>query len=404
LTPTPTTPTPNAAKTAATRALRENRDPAIAALNNRFQRTGQLPRVVGSSPLAGAIGTGTNDPNDTPPGITITRATGTTRFPGVNRRGLPPRPPTTGRRRGPTAAQPPLPGGIKLVQPGPGRRGGLRRYGPFITSSPLTSPSIGSSPPPPPALTPNVPPPSHWELAARAAMTTNKQGLVKYPIIFKGTLMSLLYEEFDARSGHNPPPGGWKGSEEDEKRWKEVRDGNLRGVEFEEWNLSWLLRMAQMKGVEVDMSGPARGEAALADEVTWQLEGVKKAEAEVAKKAGEEQKDGIRWTRFVGNDREIKTFIYVDEEKDTLEDIKKKVVRVLRPTLVNIEEREVSLWLSAVTWGTKPSRLVRFAGRNAERDDGYWLGLYVYRLEHGGSDERRKIEWHERELRRKQGA
>jgi hypothetical protein len=250
-------------------------------------------------------------------------------------------------------------------------------------------------------LTPNVPPPSHFELAARAAMTTNKPGLLKLPIIFKGTLPNL-WEDFDARTGHNPPPEAWKDERWKEEEYEKILEGSLRGVEFDEWNSSWLLRMAQMKKVEIEISDPHEGEAMLADYTAWRLKTVQRDEAAVAKKEAEEGKDkGGRWAHFEGSDKEVQTYIHIEEETDTLHDIKKKVVAVLRRYLGHFEESEVSLWLSAVTWETKPSRLVRWAGRNAERDDGYWLGLYVYRLSEKGIQSERERNASYLELRAK---
>jgi hypothetical protein len=51
-------------------------------------------------------------------------------------------------------------------------------------------------------------------------------------------------------------------------------------------------------------------------------------------------------------------------------------------------------------WGGRPARLTRWAGRNAEVDDGYWFGLYVYKLtELSERDEKMMNEMYLREMR-----
>lgn len=231
-------------------------------------------------------------------------------------------------------------------------------------------------------------------------MTTNKPGLVRYPIIFKGTLPYHLYEDvgdFDARTGYNPAPEGWTCPEQ-----AKVFEKTLRGVEFEEWNGSWLMRMGQMKGVDISELG--EGEAAKREELIWRLERVKRAEADVAKKAAVETNAWLTWAKFEESDKEIHAHILVDEEKDTMHDIRQKIITVLRRSNIHIEEAVMSLWLSAVTWGNKPSKLARWVGRNAERDDGYWLGIYVYKLtEQGAREEKEANEKYEKEMRAKGG-
>lgn len=230
-------------------------------------------------------------------------------------------------------------------------------------------------------------------------METHGPGWLKIPIIYKGTLPDVMYDEFDASTGYHPRPGGWKGTEEQERRYKAVREGSLRGVDFATWNTSWLMRMAQLKGV--DMSEVGGGEAAKQGELERMLNDVKRAEAVVAKKAAEAGTDGLRWAKFEGRETEVQTHILLEDEKDELEVIKEKVATALRG-VIHIDAKEVSLWVSAVTWGNLPSRMVRFAGRNAEIDDGYWLGLYVYRMSRGSivaEQNKENIERCEREMR-----
>lgn len=282
-----------------------------------------------------------------------------------------------------------------LKQPGPEPRRYLRRYGAFISSSPPI-PSL-----PPPALRPDVPPPSFADLAARKKMEVAGRGVVRYPIRYMGMLPDVLSEDFDASTGYNPPPEGERGTEEQEREWEKVRVGSLRGVVFDEWDTSALMRMAQLKGVKISRG---EGEAAVREELLTALREVQKAERAVAQKASLEGTDGGRWvmlgTRAGREEIEMEVDIELDEEKDDLGWMQGKVVRSLMRFGLDLEIKEVSLWLSAVTWGEKPPRLVRWAGRNAERDDGYWLGLYVYRMtETGMKIEKERGEKYEREMR-----
>lgn len=247
------------------RRLRATNDPEAAAVNEHYRRTGQLPRVVGSTPLAGATpggiaGTrftpvnrpagGTRDQN-LPPGITINRAKGAM---------LPPaNPQNRGRGRGrPKDTAPPvggLPRGIKLIQPGPGPQRNLPRYGAVVRGAPPPPP-----PRPPPALRPGVPPPSHAEVRQRMAMQTGRRDVIRFPIRYMGVLPDMVSEEFDASTGYNPPPPGQKGTDEEEKCWEVTLRGSLRGVDFRQWNLSWLMRMTQLKYGEIPTEGGGGGD------------------------------------------------------------------------------------------------------------------------------------------------
>lgn len=223
-------------------------------------------------------------------------------------------------------------------------------------------------------------------------MARRGQGWLKIPIIYMGTLPDLVYDEFDARTGYNPPPE-WEGPEDE--KWKTVLEGSLRGVRFSEWNTSWLMRMAQLK--EVDMSVMEGGDADQRHDLESMLNNVQTTEASIAKQAAEDGEDGKRWARFEGTEVETQTHVWVHEDM-VLDVIKIEVATSLRRR--NIEAEEVSLWISSVTWGNKPARMMRFAGRNSEIDDGYWLGFYVYRLSPGGAElEKQMSERYERETR-----
>jgi hypothetical protein len=410
--------------------LRAIQDPETEAINQYYRRTGQLPRVLGQTPLPGATTwsgiagtrftpinrpganvnaagtsfTAINRPGastaggarqgdeNLPPGISINRAEPGGTAPGANPRGRGPLPARGPRGRLPAPTPMGLPAGAILRQPGPEPKRNLRRYGAFIESSPE----------PVPELRRNVPPPSSFDLAARAEMEGDRPGWLKIPIIYKGTLPDGLYDGFDASTGYNPIPADWDGTEEEEKRWKKDREGSLRGVDFGTWNSSWLMRMAQLKGV--GMAGVEGGEAHVRDELMRMLNNVKKTEAVAAKKAAEEKKDGEQWARFEGGEVEARTFIWVRDDKDGLDVIKEKVVAALRQvaelSMLKMEAKDVSLWLSPVMWGGRPARLTRWAGRNAEVDDGYWFGLYVYKLtELSERDEKMMNEMYLREMR-----
>lgn len=210
-------------------------------------------------------------------------------------------------------------------------------------------------------------------------MESRGPGWTKVSVIFKGNLPEVLYDGFDASTGHNPAP--WSGPEEEKREFERVREESLRGVHFSRWNLSWMMRMAQLK--RLDISGLDEGEANFRHELEEMLGVVKKAEAKVAKNAAEEGTDGGQWAKFQGEEREVRTHIWVWDETDELEVIKEKVSLALEKNgqqRVFIDAGEVSLWMSAVTWGKIPSRMTRLAGRNGEIDDGYWLGLFAYRM------------------------
>ncbi|KAL5348372.1 hypothetical protein ACLOAV_006854 [Pseudogymnoascus australis] len=387
--------TPATDRETAMRNLRATTDPEAAAVNEHYRRTGRLPQIVGSTPLPGATpggiaGTrftpinrpagGTRDQN-LPPGITINRAAGGV-LPTANPRGR-------GRGRAKDTAPPvgALPRGIKLIQPGPGPQRNLLRYGTRIRRAP--------SPKAKPALRPGVPPPSHAEVRQRMAMqTAQRPGVVRYPIRYLGILPDIVSEEFDARTGYNPPPVGQRGTEEEEKRWEGVLEGSLRG---------WIsISGIRLKGVKVPTE---TGEAAVREELGRELKDVQKRERGAAHLAAEEGTDGGRWARLGqteagGLEKNFRTHIELNEADDELEEIKRKVVDALVKHGREIKTEEVSLWLSAVTWGNKPSRMVRWAGRMAEIDDGYWLGFYVYKMtEEGMRAEKARSEKFEKEMR-----
>ncbi|KFY18538.1 hypothetical protein V493_08534 [Pseudogymnoascus sp. VKM F-4281 (FW-2241)] len=401
---------PATPRESAMRRLRAFQDPETAAVNEHYRQTGQLPQIKGSTPMPGATPDGiagtrftpVNRPRggaagaqaeegNLPPGIAINRARAGGRAPVAIPQPRAPKQTWRVNRNGVFAPNfSDLPPGIALRQPGPGQRRDLRRYGAFIPSSPST-PSMPSQMPPP-ALRPAVPPPSHFDLAERTNMARRGQGWLKIPIIYMGTLPDLVYDEFDARTGYNPPPE-WEGPEDE--KWKTVLEGSLRGVRFSEWNTSWLMRMAQLK--EVDMSVMEGGDADQRHDLESMLNNVQTTEASIAKQAAEDGEDGKRWARFEGTEVETQTHVWVHEDM-VLDVIKIEVATSLRRR--NIEAEEVSLWISSVTWGNKPARMMRFAGRNSEIDDGYWLGFYVYRLSPGGAElEKQMSERYERETR-----
>ncbi|OBT94910.1 hypothetical protein VE01_07487 [Pseudogymnoascus verrucosus] len=401
--------------------LRDLQDPETAAINEHYRRTGQLPRVLGQSPLAGSLaaptsgiagtrftpvnrpaanaggttftpvnpagagttGAGTRPGDTNIPGVTINRATNGSVAPGANPRARGPR----GRLPAPTPMG--LPPGVIVRQPGVEPRRNMQRYGAFIEDSPE----------PPPALRPDVPPPSDAELRARLAMQTGQKGVIKYPIRYMGILPDELSEDFDASTGYNPPPPGQRGTDAEERAWEKVRVESLRGVRFGEWNTSWLMRMAQLKGVGVELEG---GEAEVREVLERELTEVKMAEKAVAVQEALVGTDGGRWAKVVEAEVEQERYILVDEDKDDMEVIKSKVATTWQQQAkMDLPASDVSLWLSAVTWGTKPSRMVRWAGRNAEMDDGHWLGIYVYRLTRKGkAAEVERNEQYEREARR----
>ncbi|ELR07494.1 hypothetical protein VC83_02125 [Pseudogymnoascus destructans] len=389
--------TPISPKDAAMHRLRALQDPETEAINQHYRRTGQLPRVLGSSPLAtssGIAGTrftpvnrpvagtsGTRPGGEDVPGVTINRAINGGVAPGANPQGRNPGPARGTRGRLPAPKPMGLPPGVILRQPGLEPRRNMTRYGAFIEDSPE----------PPPARRPDVPPPTDAEMRARLAMQTGQRGVMKYPIRYMGILPDVLSEDFDASTGYNPPPPGQRGTEAEERAWKKVREESLRGVRFEEWNTSWLMRMAQLKGVSVALEG---GDAAVREALERELTEVKIAERAVAVQVAAERRDGGRWARVVEREVEQECYILLDEDKDDLEKIKSKVAMTWQRTKMDIAAGDVSLWLSAVTWGNKPSRMVRWAGRNAEMDDGHWLGFYMYRMTRTGK--RAEVEGNER--------
>ncbi|OBT66288.1 hypothetical protein VE03_04397 [Pseudogymnoascus sp. 23342-1-I1] len=376
--PVPIPAAPATDRSAAMSALRAHRDPATAAVNAHFAHTGQLPRIAGATPLPRAVpaGIGSSPAN---------RARG---------RGQPGRHWT--RPRKPKELAPPpiggLPKGTKIIQPGRGPQQNLPRYGVVPQRAPVPLAM--------PAQRPGVPPPSYADIRQRMGMQTAQGGVMKYPIRYLGLLPDVVSEEFDASTGYNPPPMGRRGTDEEEARWEAVREGSLRGVILGEWNASWLMRMAQLKGVEVP---EGEGEAAVREELRRALREVQKVGRTVAQKAAVEGTDGGRWSRLAVTEggrveKHLQGYIEIDEGRDELEAIKAKVVAKMVNSGCEIKVDEVSLWLSAVTWGNKPSRMVRWAGRNAEIDDGYWLGIYVYRMtEEGKKAERERSEKFKRE-------
>ncbi|OBT91186.1 hypothetical protein VE02_00307 [Pseudogymnoascus sp. 03VT05] len=419
--------------------LRAIQDPETAAINDYYRRTGQLPHVLGQTPLPGSTGgiagtrftpinrpganaagtsfTPINRPGartaggarpadeNLPPGISINRA-GTgganaagTSFtpinrPGAGNAGANPRGRGPGPVRGPGGRRPVpqpmgLPPGVVVRQPGVAARKNMLRFGAFIENSPEATP----------ALRPDVPPPAHAEMRARSAMQTGQKGVVRYPVRYMGLLPDVLSEDFDASTGYNPPPPGEGGTAEQEREWRKVREESLRGVRFEEWNTSWLMRMAQLKGVSVELEG---GEAAVRDALERELTEVKIAEKAVAVQAAFVGDDGGRWAKVAEVEVEQERYVLVDEDKDDLEVIKSKVATMWQQQAkMDLPASDVSLWLSAVTWGHKPSRMARWAGRNAEVDDGHWLGFYMYRLSWKGKKaEAERNEEYEREMRR----